>query len=178
MTSVYRVIDRAVSNSFVVHHFHNLGNGTHILLRFTVQLHIRDVSAARNSVERSFTLDFLNDADRFFHVYVKRVDIIVAVCHSGDFSIFPTIHFSETSRKSFGRSSQNGVVQVIFLFIFVYHFIHFHHRFIQRVPCFLAVSVTLSVESHHRVMPADKSDPQCTAAQGVSYLFVPIMNGN
>ena len=79
MTSIYRVIDRAVANPLVVHHFHNLGDGTYILLCFTVQFYIRDMSAARNGVERSFTLDFLNDADRFFHVYVERVDIIVAI---------------------------------------------------------------------------------------------------
>ena len=66
MTSIYRVIDRAVANPLVVHHFHNLGDGTYILLCFTVQFYIRDMSAARNGVERSFTLDFLNDADRFF----------------------------------------------------------------------------------------------------------------
>ena len=172
MTSIYRVIDRAVANPLVVHHFHNLGDGTYILLCFTVQFYIRDMSAARNGVERSFTLDFLNDADRFFHIYVERVDIIVTVCHSGDFSIFPTIHFGETSRKSFGRSSQNGVVQVIFFFIFVYHFIHFHHSFIQRVPCFLVVSVTLSVESHHRIVSADKSDTQRAAAQCIPHLLV------
>ena len=172
MASIYRVVDRAVADPLVVHHFHNLGDGTYILLCFTVQLYICDMSTARNGVERSFTLDFLNDADRFFHIYVERVDIIVAVCHSGDFSIFPTIHFSEASRKSFGRSSQNGVVQVIFLFIFVYHFIHFHHSFIQRVPCFLVVSVPLAVESHHRIVSADKSDPQRTAAQCVTHLFV------
>ena len=103
MASIYRVVDRAVADPLVVHHFHNLGDGTYILLCFTVQLYICDMSTARNGVERSFTLDFLNDADRFFHIYVERVDIIVAVCHSGDFSIFPTIHFSEASRKSFGR---------------------------------------------------------------------------
>lgn len=71
MAGVYRMIDRAVTDTLVVHHLYYFGNGTYIFLCFSVQFHICDVSATGNSVERSFAFDFFNNTDRLFHVYVE-----------------------------------------------------------------------------------------------------------
>lgn len=43
VAGVYRMVDGAVANLFVVHHLDNLGDGLHVLLRFSVQFHIGDV---------------------------------------------------------------------------------------------------------------------------------------
>lgn len=60
VTSIYRVVDRTVSNLLVVHHLYNLRNGLYIFLRFAIQLYVGDVSATCQCMERSLTFDFLN----------------------------------------------------------------------------------------------------------------------
>ena len=109
---------------------------------------------------------------------MERIDIVIVVCHSFDFSVFTAVHTGETSRKSFGRSSQNGVVQVIFLFVFISHLVDFQHGFIKGVPCLLAVSVSLSIESHHGIVSAQEADTQRTTAQHVAYLFVRVQGSS
>ena len=164
MTGIHRVIDGAVADALVVHDLHDFRDGTYILLSFPVQFHIRDVSTAGDGVERSFAPDLLGDADRFLHIHMEGIDVVVAVRHAVDLTVFPSVYLGETSRKSFGRCGKYGIIQVIFLFIFVYHFVHFHYSFVQRVPCLLAVSVTFSVKCHHCIVSADKADAQRTAA--------------
>ena len=164
MTGIHRVIDGAVADALVVHDLHDFRDGTYILLSFPVQFHIRDVSTAGDGVERSFAPDLLGDADRFLHIHMEGIDVVIAVRHAGDFAVFPAVYLGETSRKSFGRCGKYGIIQVIFLFIFVYHFVHFHYSFVQRVPCLLAVSVAFSVKCHHCIVSADKADAQRTAA--------------
>ncbi len=44
MAGVYRMIDRAVTDTLVVHHLYYFGNGTYIFLCFSVQFHICDVT--------------------------------------------------------------------------------------------------------------------------------------
>ena len=172
MARIHRMIDRAVADSLVVHHFHDFGDGAYIFLCFAVQFYIRDMPTACDGVERSFALDFLYNANLLFYIHVERVDIIIPIRHSGNLPVLPSVHFGETSGESFGGSSQNRVIQVVFRFVFVYYLIHFHHRFVQRVPCLPAVSVPLSVECHHRVVSADESDSQRSAAQYVAHLLV------
>ena len=164
MAGIHRVIDGAIADPLVVHDLYDLRNGTYILLSFPVQFHIRDVSTAGDGVERSFAPDLLGDADRFLHIHMEGIDVVVAVRHAVDLTVFPSVYLGETSRKSFGRCGKYGIIQVIFLFIFVYHFVHFHYSFVQRVPCLLAVSVTFSVKCHHCIVSADKADAQRTAA--------------
>ena len=164
VAGIHRVIDGAVADALVVHDLHDFRDGTYILLSFPVQFHIRDVSTAGDGVERSFAPDLLGDADRFLHIHMEGIDVVVAVRHTVDLTVFPSVYLGETSRKSFGRCGKYGIIQVIFLFIFVYHFVHFHYSFVQRVPCLLAVSVTFSVKCHHCIVSADKADAQRTAA--------------
>ena len=164
VTGIHRVIDGAVADALVVHDLHDFRDGTYILLSFPVQFHIRDVSTAGDGVERSFAPDLLGDADRFLHIHMEGIDVVVAVRHAVDLTVFPSVYLGETSRKSFGRCGKYGIIQVIFLFIFVYHFVHFHYSFVQRVPCLLAVSVAFSVKCHHCIVSADKADAQRTAA--------------
>ena len=66
VTSIYRVVDRTVSNLFVVHHLYNLRNGLYVFLRLAIQLYVGDVSATCQRMERSLPLDFLNNSNRFF----------------------------------------------------------------------------------------------------------------
>ena len=164
VAGIHRMIDGAVADALVVHDLYDLRNGTYILLSFPVQFHIRNVPAAGNGVERRFAPDLFGDADRFLHIHMEGIDVVIAVRHAGDFAVFPAVYLGETSRKSFGRCGKYGIIQVIFLFIFVYHFVHFHYSFVQRVPCLLAVSVTFSVKCHHCIVSADKADAQRTAA--------------
>ena len=48
-------------------------------------------------MERSFTFDFLYNADRFFYVHVERIHIVVIVGYSFDFSVFTTVHAGEAT---------------------------------------------------------------------------------
>ena len=43
---IHRMIDRAVADSLVVHHFHDFGDGAYIFLCFAVQFYIRDMPTA------------------------------------------------------------------------------------------------------------------------------------
>ena len=68
VASVYRMVDGTVADAFVMHYFYDLGNGPYILLRFTVQFYICDMPSACDGMERSFTFDFLYNADRLFYM--------------------------------------------------------------------------------------------------------------
>ena len=107
------MIDGAVADALVVHDLYDLRNGTYILLSFPVQFHIRNVPAAGNGVERRFAPDLFGDADRFLHIHMEGIDVVIAVRHAGDFAVFPAVYLGETSRKSFGRCGKYGIIQVI-----------------------------------------------------------------
>ena len=81
--------------------------------------------------ERSKGIPFylLGDGDGLFYIYVERVYIIVIVRHAGNDAVFAAVHTGEASGKSFGRSGKYGEIQLIFLFVFVCHFIHFRNGF-------------------------------------------------
>lgn len=81
-TGIYRVVDRPVTDSFVVHHFHDFENDRDILFRFTVELDIGNVPTFRDSMERSFFLDFLDNTHRFFHIDMERIYVVVPIGHA------------------------------------------------------------------------------------------------
>ena len=123
------MVDGTVSNAFVMHYFYNLGYGFYIFLSFSVQFHVSDMPSAGNGVERSFPFYLLGDGDGLFYIYVERVYIIVIVRHAGNDAVFAAVHTGEASGKSFGRGGKYGEIQLIFLFVFVCHFIHFRNGF-------------------------------------------------
>ena len=172
VAGVYRMVDGAVANLFVVHHLDNLGDGLHVLLRFSVQFHIGDVAASGQGMKRSFPLDFLYNRNRLLHVHMERIDIVVAVVHSFDEAVFSFVHPGETAGKSFRRGSQHGIVQTVFLLISLRYFVHFFHGRIERFPGFRVMPVPLSVECHHGVVPSDEADTQGTLVQHVAHFFI------
>ena len=104
MTGIHRVIDGAVADALVVHDLHDFRDGTYILLSFPVQFHIRDVSTAGDGVERSFAPDLLGDADRFLHIHMEGIDVVVAVRHAVDLTVFPSVYLGETlALRSFNQ---------------------------------------------------------------------------
>ena len=64
----------------------------------------------------------------------------------------------KASGKSFGWSSQYGIIQMIFLLVFFSHLIHYLNGLVKSIPGFLAMTMALTVECHHGIVSSDKAD--------------------
>ena len=73
LTSVYGVVDGAVANTRVLHRLDELEDDRDVLLRFSIQLNVADMSAEGDGVEGSFATnlvvhpDFLTYIDGWCH---------------------------------------------------------------------------------------------------------------
>ena len=110
-----------------MHHFYYLGNGFDIFLCFSIQFYISDMTTTCDGMERSFPLDFINNGNRLFYIYMERVYVIIIVCYARNSTIFSSVHTGKATGKSFCRSCKNGKVQLIFCFIIIGYFVHFQH---------------------------------------------------
>ena len=128
--------------------------------------------AARDLVERGFLADFFDDAHRFPHVDVERVDVVVPVGDAFDESVTFAVHLREPARKSLGGCGQYRVVEFVAGFVLFDDGVHHADGIVERVPRFLAAGMAFAVDGHHRVVAADEADAQRTAAQDVAHLVV------
>ena len=91
---------------------------------------------------------------------MEGVHIVVEVIDPRDDAVTLAVHTGEAPRKAFGRSCKDRVVEVVLLLVFAHHFVNHLHGIIERLPRAVAASVTLTIESHHRIVPTDEADTE------------------
>ena len=96
LAGIHGVIDRTITNPFVLHRFHELEDNRHILLGFPISLYIADVSTKCNGMEGGFTADLLKHTDLLLHIHVEGVHIVVEVIYPWDNTVSLPIHTGET----------------------------------------------------------------------------------
>ena len=123
-------------------------------------------------MERSFFLDFLDNTHRFFHIDMERIYVVVPIGHARNNTVTFAVHTSETSRKPFGRSSQNRVIEIVAGLVLLDNIVHHPYGIIECVPCLLVMSMAFAVNSTHRIVPANEPDTQCPAIDDIAHLVV------
>ena len=109
-------------------------------------------------MEGGLTFNFFYDADGLFYIHMERVYVVIIISYPFNFAIFTAVHPGETSGKTFGWSCQHRIVKVIFSFIFVCYFIHFHHSLVQSIPRFIAVTMSFAIECYHGIVSANEAN--------------------
>ena len=124
LTRIYGVVDRAVADTRILHCLDELEDDGDILLRLAVELDIADMPTECDRMEGGFTTDLIVHTDLFAHVDVEGVHIVVEVIDPRDNAVALAVHTGEAPREAFGRSSKDGVVEVILLLVFAHHFVN------------------------------------------------------
>ena len=134
LTGVNGVVDGAVANTRVLHRLDELEDDRDVLLRFSIQLDVADMSAEGDGVEGSFATNLVVHPDFLTYIDVEGVDVVIQIVDAWDGAIALAVHTSEASRESFGGRGKDGVVEVVFLLVFSGDFVHHFYGFVKGLP--------------------------------------------